>query len=372
MKPSLPGSDLRPLLHVSVRDSGIGISEEAKKRLFQSFSQLDASTTRKYGGTGLGLAISQRLVELMGGRIWVESELGQGSTFAFEIPITVTTPLSPVLVHTRQGTMEGRRILVVDDNETNRRILKLQLEEWGPRVRCAVSGEEAWQMIERGDPFDLVLTDYKMPGMNGEELARKIREIGPVRDLPVILMTSMGLMGNSEDSGSARSLVKPVKAQAMLDAVQQAWMGLAKKTSECSPENDEGKTGEKFPLRILLAEDNVVNQRVANLILNRMGYRSDTVANGLEVLEALRQRDYDVILLDIQMPEMDGFSVAREICRIYDKSNRPRMIAMTANALQGDRERCLDAGMDDYLTKPVRREEIALRLRHSYEVLHQS
>ena len=370
MKPALPGSDPRPLLHVAVRDSGMGISEEAKKRLFQSFTQVDATTTRKYGGTGLGLAISQRLVELLGGRIWVESEVGKGSTFAFEIPITVTEAPSRVLIHTKQGTMEGRRILVVDDNETNRRILKLQIEEWGPRVRCAVSGEDAWNKIQSGDPFDLVLADYKMPGMNGIELARKIREIGPVKDLPVILMTSMGVMTNSEDSGVIKTLVKPVKAQALLDAVQQAWMGLAIKAAERSPEDDESKTGEKFPLRILLAEDNVVNQRVANLILKRMGYRSDTVANGLEVLEALRQRDYDVILLDIQMPEMDGFSVAREICRIYEKKNRPRMIAMTANALQGDRERCLDAGMDDYLTKPVRREEILLRLKRSYEILH--
>ena len=370
MKPALPGSDPRPLLHVAVRDSGMGISEEAKKRLFQSFTQVDASTTRKYGGTGLGLAISQRLVELMGGHIWVESEAGKGSTFAFEIPITVTEAPSHVLIHTRHGTMEGRRILVVDDNETNRRILKLQIEEWGPRVRCAVSGEDAWNLIQSGDPFDLVLADYKMPGMNGIELARKIHEIGPVKDLPVILMTSMGVMTNSEDSGVIKTLVKPVKAQALLDAVQQAWMGLAIKAAERSPEDDESKTGEKFPLRILLAEDNVVNQRVANLILKRMGYRSDTVANGLEVLEALRQRDYDVILLDIQMPEMDGFSVAREICRIYEKENRPRMIAMTANALQGDRERCLDAGMDDYLTKPVRREEILLRLKRSYEILH--
>ena len=187
---------------------------------------------------------------------------------------------------------------------------------------------------------------------------------------PLLRGRRVGVMTNSEDSGVIKTLVKPVKAQALLDAVQQAWMGLAIKAAERSPEDDESKTGEKFPLRILLAEDNVVNQRVANLILKRMGYRSDTVANGLEVLEALRQRDYDVILLDIQMPEMDGFSVAREICRIYEKKNRPRMIAMTANALQGDRERCLDAGMDDYLTKPVRREEILLRLKRSYEILH--
>ena len=268
--------------------------------------------------------------------------------------------------------MEGRRILVVDDNETNRRILKLQLEEWGPHVRCAVSGEDAWNLIQVGDPFDLVLTDYKMPGINGMELANKIRESGPDKELPVILMTSMGVMTHYDNSGVTRSLVKPVKAQALLDAVQQTWMGLAKKAAERSPEDDESRTGERFPLRILLAEDNVVNQRVANLILKRMGYRSDTVANGLEVLEALRQRDYDVILLDIQMPEMDGFSVAREICRIYEKASRPRMIAMTANALQGDRERCLDAGMDDYLTKPVRREEIMLRLKRAYEILHSS
>ncbi len=369
IKPAASGIDSRPLLHVAVRDSGVGISRESRSRLFQSFTQVDASTTRKYGGTGLGLAISQRLIELMGGRIWVESEVGKGSTFEFEIPITIAESPGRMMIHTRNGTMDGRRILVVDDNDTNRNILKMQIEQWGSHVRCASSGEEAWSWIERGDPIDLILTDYKMPGMNGIELVGKIRESGPVRELPVILMTSMGVVPNSDDNGNTKLLVKPVKAQSLLDSVQQILLGSVKKVSENPLENDESKAGELYPLKILLAEDNVVNQRVANLILKRMGYRPDTVANGLEVLEALRQRDYDVILLDIQMPEMDGLSVAREVCRIYDKESRPLMIAMTANALQGDRERCIDSGMDDYLSKPVRREEILQRLKSSHEMI---
>ena len=369
MKNGDQSGDTRPRLHVAVRDSGVGISQESRNRLFQSFSQVDASTTRKYGGTGLGLAISQRLIELMGGRIWVESDVGKGSTFQFEIPITIAELPGRMMVHTRNGTMDGRRILVIDDNDTNRQILKLQIEQWGSHVRCASSAEEGWSWIERGDPIELVLTDFKMEGMNGLELVNKIRESESVKELPVILMTSMGVVPNSDNSGNTKCLVKPVRAQTLYDEVQHILLGSVKRASESPRESDDGKTSENYPLKILLAEDNVVNQKVANLILKRMGYRPDTVANGLEVLEALRQRDYDVILLDVQMPEMDGLSVAREVCRIYDKSSRPRMIAMTANALQGDRERCIDAGMDDYLSKPVRKEEILQRLKATYELI---
>ena len=368
-QPPEKGGDPRPLLHVAVRDSGVGISQEAMGRLFKSFSQLDASTTRKYGGTGLGLAICQRLVELMGGRIWVQSEKGKGSCFEFELPITIVETPGRILIHTRHGAMEKKRILVVDDNDTNRRILKMQLEQWGAQVRCATSAEEAWCWINNGDAFDLVVTDFKMPGMNGVELAQKIFQSPQAKHLPVILLTSLGTAPDSADSVIVASLVKPVKPQALLDALQQVWQGHVKKPNIPTKEEDESRVGENFPLKILLAEDNVVNQRVANLMLNRMGYRADTVANGLEVLEALSQRDYDVILLDVQMPEMDGFSVARELNSIYERKNLPFMIAMTASALQGDREKCLQAGMADYISKPVRRQELLEHLKGAFQII---
>jgi len=368
LKQSSVEGEEKTLLHVTVRDSGVGISEEARGKLFQIFTQIDPSTTRKHGGTGLGLAISKRLIELMGGRIWVESELGKGSSFQFEIPITAVNAPSKLMIHTGQAKLEGQRILVVDDNETNSKILKLQMEEWKPIVRCAGSAEEAWSWIRQGDPFDLVLADHIMPGMNGLELTQKIRDEGPEKEMPVILMTSMGTVSNSKALGVTKTLVKPVKVQALHEALHHALIGKVKKVAEPSKKLDS-MTGEDFPMRILLAEDNAVNQRVANLLLNRLGYRADTVANGLEVLEALKQRDYDVILLDIQMPEMDGYSVARELTRIYSREQIPLMIAMTANALQGDRDRCLQAGMDDYLSKPVRKEELEACLKRSFEML---
>lgn len=368
LKYSDTAGETKKLLHVAVRDSGIGISEESRHRLFEIFTQIDPSTTRKHGGTGLGLAISKRLVELMGGRIWFESELGKGSSFEFEIPITAVNAPSRLMIHTGHAKLEGRRILVVDDNATNSQILKLQMEEWKPIVLCAASAEDAWQLIQQGDPFDVVLADHIMPGMNGLELTQKIRAEGPAKDLPVILMTSMGTLSNSEAMGVTKTLVKPVKVQALHDVLHHTLIGNVKRVVE-QPSGTHFPPEKHSTMRILLAEDNAVNQRVANLILNRLGYRADTVANGLEVLEALKLRDYDLILLDIQMPEMDGYSVARELSRIYDREQIPWMIAMTANALEGDRDRCLQAGMDDYLSKPVRKEELDACLKRSFQAL---
>ncbi len=347
-------------LHFAVKDTGIGIPAEAQQRLFKVFSQVDASTTRRFGGTGLGLAISQRLVELMGGRIWVESEEGKGSVFQFEIPLEPAEESPRTYVRGGARDFSGRRLLIIDDNATNRRILMLQAKSWGLFPQAAASGPEALAWIERGDPFDLAIVDFQMPGMDGFEVIRAIRRFRPESDLPVLLLTSLGQCGAPPPGLSiGLTLTKPIKASSLFNALQRIWFGHAEVGRVHTTKSVIADLAQRNPLHILLAEDNVVNQRVALLILDRMGYRADIAANGLEVLTALRRQPYDVVLLDVQMPELDGLQAAREICRLWPPGIRPRMVAMTANAMQGDREECLAVGMDDYLAKPVRPEALA-------------
>ncbi|MES1166776.1 MAG: response regulator, partial [Pseudomonadota bacterium] len=347
-------------LHFSVKDTGIGISEEGCQRLFKAFSQVDASTTRRFGGTGLGLAISQRLVEIMGGRIWVESQAGQGSVFQFEIPAMPTAEQARTFFRGTAQRFADRRLLIVDDNATNRRILTLQAESWGLRPRTAATGAEALAWIERGDPFDLAIVDFQMPDMDGLDLARNIRRFRGEGDLPLILLTSLGVNRTPPpELGIALVLMKPLKASSLFNALQRVWFGHAEGGRVHTAKPAITDLARELPLRILLAEDNVVNQRVALLLLARMGYRADVAANGLEVLAALERQPYDVVLLDVQMPEMDGLQAAREICRLWPAQSRPRLVAMTANAMEGDREECIAAGMDDYLGKPVRPSALA-------------
>jgi PAS domain S-box-containing protein len=357
-------------LTFSVRDTGIGIPPERVSRLFQSFSQVDASTTRRYGGTGLGLAISQRLTELMGGRIQVTSEPGAGSDFHFAIRLTAAE--APVLVRRDlsgvQPSLQEKRVLAVDDNATNRRILTAHLENWGMPVRASESPLEALEWIREGERFDIAILDMHMPEMDGVALARAIRQLPAGTALPLILFTSLGRReARAEEEGFAAYLHKPIKPSQLFDALVSV---LAEQPVHvhargvARTELDAGMAV-RHPLRILLAEDNIVNQKVALRILGQMGYRADVAANGLEAIEAVERQTYDLVLMDVQMPELDGFEASREINRRWPGERRPRIVAMTANAMQGDRELCVAAGMDDYVAKPIRVEELVAALERS-------
>jgi signal transduction histidine kinase/DNA-binding response OmpR family regulator len=359
--------DQRYVMHVAVRDTGIGIPTDRMGRLFQAFSQADTSTTRHYGGTGLGLAISKRLCELMGGTMWVESQAGEGSVFHFTF--TAAAAASQVRTYLRGAVpqLSGKRLLVVDDNATNRRILTLQAQSWGMEVQAAASGAEALDWIRRGDAFDIAVLDMQMPGMDGVQLADAIRACRSAQELPCILLTSLGKRGEDRDSSKfAVGLSKPIKASQLYDAlIGIVDVSVTHPTSVPPRPKIDSRMAERLPLRLLLAEDNVVNQKVALLMLRRLGYRADVVGNGLEVLDALERQPYDLVLMDVQMPELDGLETTRRICRDWPPAQRPRIIAMTANAILGDRELCLDAGMDDYISKPVRIEELIRALERA-------
>ena len=345
-------------LTCAVRDTGIGLSSEAMSRLFQSFSQADSSTTRKYGGTGLGLAISKRLAELMGGRMWAESEgPGKGSTFY----VSIVAPLAELSTSRQrefvgaQPALSGKRVLIVDDNATNRRVLSLQTTKWGMTPQATASAQEAQRWLGDGHAFDLAIVDMHMPEMDGVALAREIRTRRPT--LPLVLASSLGRreVGESETLFAA-FLTKPIRQSQLFDTL----VGLfgtdaahAVAPAPTAPRID-GDLGSRHPLRILLAEDNVVNQKLALRLLQQMGYRADLASNGIEAVESVQRQTYDVVLMDVQMPEMDGLDAAREICKRFAVHERPRIVAMTANAMQGDREECLAAGMEDYVTKPIR------------------
>jgi GAF domain-containing protein/DNA-binding response OmpR family regulator len=357
-------------LAFSVRDTGIGIPEDRIGRLFESFSQLDASTARKYGGTGLGLAISKRLTELMSGTMSVESRVGHGSEFRF----TIRAASAEGAVRARrelrgtQPTLEGKRVLVVDDNETNRRIVAAYVDTWGMRARLTGSPREAIAWVQAGEPFDVGVLDMHMPEMDGIALATAIREHRPPTALPLLLFTSLGRREAGSDSvGFAAHLMKPIKPSALFDALVAAVASQPTRVDKRAPSRLEldPEMAQRHPLRILLAEDNVVNQKLAQRLLEQMGYRADVAANGLEAIAAIERQPYDVVLMDVQMPEMDGLEASREITRRWARENRPRIVAMTANAMQGDRELCLAAGMDDYVSKPIRVEELIAALDRS-------
>ncbi len=348
----------RASLAFAVHDTGIGLSEEAMGRLFQSFSQADSSTTRKYGGTGLGLAISRRLAELMGGRMWAESDgPGKGSTFHFTIdaPTAQASPTRTRDFVGLQPEIQGRRVLVVDDNATNRRVLELQTGKWGMLSRATESPSEALRWIEAGDDFDLAILDMHMPEMDGLTLARQIRERRPL--LPLVLFSSLGRReaGDTEGLFSAY-LAKPIRQSHLFDTLVSLLVRDAAPRAapvQAKPQLDPAMAA-RHPLRILLAEDNVVNQKLALRLLQQMGYRADLASNGIEAVESVQRQVYDVVLMDVQMPEMDGLEASRRIVAKSADGARPRIVAMTANAMQGDREMCLAAGMDDYVTKPIR------------------
>jgi signal transduction histidine kinase/DNA-binding response OmpR family regulator/HPt (histidine-containing phosphotransfer) domain-containing protein len=349
-------------LHFAVRDTGPGIPPERMDRLFQAFQQVDASTTRRYGGTGLGLVISQRLSELMQGRMWVESIVGHGSTFHFTIQTRASTDTQYAYLHEVEDQLVGKRLLIVDDNATNRRILRLQADTWGMQPRDTASPAEALHWIEQGESFDLAILDMQMPDMDGLTLAARIQQQRSSSTLPIILLTSLG--GRSwaqQDDGAqaelAAFLTRPIKPTQLFNVLVNASQGIrddVRHDPEPASAPADAQMARQHPLRLLLAEDNATNQKVALHFLAQLGYQADVAANGEEVLQALRRQGYDVILMDVHMPEMDGLEAAQRIRQRWPDEQRPYLIAMTASAMQGDRERCLQAGMDDYVSKPVR------------------
>jgi len=346
-------------LTFSVRDTGIGLTPEGMKRLFQSFSQADSSTTRKYGGTGLGLAISKRLAGLMKGTMWAESPgAGKGSTFHVTL-VAETSKLPKTQTRSllgEQSEVRGKRILVVDDNETNRRILELQTDKWGTQTRATGSPTEALSWLKGGAEFDVAILDMHMPEMDGLELAQEIRSAG--FDLPLVLFSSLGLHETTRQAKLFSAyLAKPLRQSHLFDTLATLFSPKGEMVaSGVTPERPkvDPEMGQRHPLRILLAEDNLVNQKLAMKLLENMGYRADLASNGVEALESVARQTYDVVLMDVQMPEMDGLEASRRLTRDTPRNERPRIVAMTANAMQGDREMCLAAGMDDYIAKPIK------------------
>ncbi len=346
----------RQRLRFAVQDSGIGIPEDRMDRLFKSFSQVDASTTRQYGGTGLGLAICKRIVELMGGRIWVESGAGQGSTFLFEIELASAEEAAKPFSSTGAPFLAGRRVLIVDDNLVSRRVLSQQCAAWGLVPRGVASGSEALAALADGTPCDLVLLDVDMPELSGPDTLALIRRQHKAGHLPVAMLVQPGQSRGTEELGIAAHVSKPVKTVALFETIMAIFHGGP--VQPLVPANDDATIAATHPLTILLAEDNPVNQRVASLMLQRFGYRADVVANGREAVDAVARRNYDLVLMDVQMPEMDGLEASREICVRVKAGTRPRIVAMTANASTSDRDQCLAAGMDDFLSKPVRQADL--------------
>ncbi|MDT7856583.1 PAS domain-containing protein [Rubrivirga sp. S365] len=360
-------------LRFAVEDTGIGIASDKLDHVFGSFTQADASTTREYGGTGLGLAISRRLVELMGGEIGVESEAGVGSTFAFTVPLGVARPPRPLA--RRDATLGGRRVLVVDDNGVGRGVLAHLVARWGGEVEEAASGPEALAAVDRaagaGRPVDVVVLDTQMPGMSGLDVAQALAARPDGADCPaVVMLTSItrdrAVREQALAAGACAVLYKPVKPDALFGALTNALAspcpdddGGVGDAPDVGDTPDAGGTlivrAERAPptVRILLAEDNVVNQKVALRLLQRLGHTADVVADGVEALDALALRPYDLVLMDVQMPRMDGLEATRRIRADLPPDRQPYVLTLTANAMRGDRETCLDAGADDYLTKPV-------------------
>jgi CheY-like chemotaxis protein/HPt (histidine-containing phosphotransfer) domain-containing protein len=357
----------------AVRDTGIGIPADKLDKLFKPFSQVHGGLSRKYGGSGLGLAISKRLVEQMGGQMQVESQQGQGSTFYFYLPFEIVEGVPQTQIDRKLPELTGKRVLIVDDNPTNRRILEFQTTRWGMIPKSVASAHDAIKLLQSGQKFDLALLDYRMPEMDGVELAREIRRLPNGISLPLILVTSINppRPDSPELTGLnlAACITKPLKPGILQQVLSQVVATTPARKLDHTQTVTSSKTDQKlahmYPIRILIAEDNVINQKVAVKLLQQLGYNPDVVANGKEALAALDHKRYDLVFMDVLMPEMDGFEATRQIRqRQNNLQAHPNyfppliIIAMTAIAMAGDRERCLNAGMDDYLAKPIKPADI--------------
>jgi len=349
-------------IRFDVKDTGIGIPKDKLSRLFKAFSQVDSSTTRKYGGTGLGLVISERLVKLMGGDVSVESEEGKGTTFSFLIKTQASSKAEKKYVSINSLINNGKNVLIVDDNSTNLSILKNQLQLLHLKPLSATSGEQALEILYKGTKFDLVITDMQMPEMDGVMLASKIKE--NFKELPIILLSSIGDESKTKFSHLFNAIItKPVKQSQLFKVVQLALKQDIATGASDAPANSvlTEQFAADYPLNILIAEDNLINQKLATRVLNKLGYTPKIACNGKEALDMQKQTPFDMILMDMQMPEMDGIEATMEIRKSC--LQQPRIVAMTANALAEDRLRCIDAGMDNYIAKPFRIEDLMLILK---------
>ncbi|BCG70639.1 hypothetical protein MesoLj113a_17970 [Mesorhizobium sp. 113-1-2] len=358
-------------LQFAVRDTGIGIAKDRMDRLFKSFSQVDASTTRRYGGTGLGLAISRRLVELMGGEVWVESVEGEGTTFFFTIRAPVASSQKPAHAPPARDELTGKRLLVVDDNATNRRIMSLQAQSWNMAASESEHPADALRRLAGGEVFDVIVLDMNMPDMDGIELATQIRALDGKGSVPLVLLSSIVPMPEDkkremESIKFAATLSKPIKPSPLLNTLLSIFIGAPTRhirTDQPKVPAFDNSMAKTFPLQILLVDDNATNRKLGSKVLERLGYKPDLAVDGQSAVAAYTQGSHDVILMDIEMPDMDGLEATRLIRASDTKQLRqPFIIALTANAMAGDRERYLDAGMDDYLSKPLRVEDLIASL----------
>ncbi|OQX96639.1 hypothetical protein B6I21_00445 [candidate division KSB1 bacterium 4572_119] len=356
-------------LQFEVRDTGIGIPKDRMNRLFKSFSQVDSSTTRKYGGTGLGLTISKKLSEMMGGKMWVKSEAGKGTTFYFTIKAEYRKARAKKYRLGAVPQLKNKNVLIVDDNKTNRKILSTQVKKWGMISTPVANPVEALEKIKNNEAFDIAILDMQMPEMDGLELAREIRKYKDPKQLPLVMLTSLGKKDDLDlikELNFTSYVTKPIKQIQLYNILNEVFSGETSESEKQFRPAIDKNLAKEFPLKILLAEDNKVNQKVATRILEKMGYRADVASNGLEAIQAVERQHYDVILMDVQMPEMDGLEASRRINEKWGKKERPRIVAMTAGAMKSDREKCFAAGMDDYVKKPINLLELTEALKKAY------
>jgi CheY-like chemotaxis protein len=382
--------DGRIELIFSVRDTGIGIPSDRLHRLFKPFSQVDSSSTRKYGGTGLGLAICSYAVDLLGGQIWVESTLGAGSTFRFTMNVSKyisdkreNNLCPPLIEKSKSETYDPKihmKVILIDDNPACRRTLKDLMVEWGFLVHSAATVEEALVQIKNGEQFDIVVAEQTLPDYSGVQLRQAFRSISGKKDIAFVILASRAKRDQiiRPDDGSLQVVLKPVRHRAFYDAL--AVLLKQSNVSISSPPGVDAATPVKSvpqaehqkipPMSILIAEDNMINQKLIVRILKILGQEVDVTMNGKEALQAVHKKKYDLVLMDVQMPEMDGNEATRRIRSEISDENQPVVIAMTAHALQGDREKCLEAGMNDYMSKPILIDEVRKIVQKWYEIIH--
>ena len=344
----------------SVKDSGIGIKSDKLLMIFEAFTQTESFASRRYGGTGLGLSIARHLVGLMGGTIWAESKHGKGATFYFTIKLKIAdTPTTKLYIRGQIPELRGSKVLIVDSDATSRQIFTVQFEAWGMKAITASSAKEAMRIIETEESyFDLGILEMQAAGLNGIELAQSIREIPFKGDMPFILVSSVGKVNDLPKGLFDAQLSKPVKLTDLFELVLGVMSENRNKQKNVAGHSIDKKLSDKLPLRILSAEDNPTNQELVVTVMKKMGYTIDAVENGKKALEIMEHNTYDIILMDVQMPVMNGMEATQEIINKYPENERPFIIALTANAMPGDRERFLEAGMVDYLSKPIRFKDV--------------